>query len=293
MGQFDSASARELITAKSGKAPGQEHRAVREGAGVSFGGALRRWVGYVGLGATCCVLSVVSWRVFQSKFNNPISEQETFTTYTTRPGQRASLTLSDRSRVILGPSSTLRVQTNKASNSGVIVEVDGEALFSIAHAAQTPFVVTAHGVTTRVLGTEFVVRAYDVSLVRVVVRDGRVSVQSPIFTSNNVAIVNAGEAVSATPNALPEVAPIKDIATEFAWANGELVLKDVPLGEAFVRLSRWYGMEFRVSDAILLKKTVNMAFPSGFNQADIDVLGSVVKAHVRRSGNVISFSTVP
>lgn len=253
------------------------------------GSSLRRWVGY----GVLPLLGFISWQVYQSKFNKPASALYEYTTYTTKSGQRASLTLADGSRVTIGPLTTLRVQRGAVPSDGVSAEVNGEALFNVVHVGKRPFTVLAQGVTTRVLGTEFVVRAYDASFVRVAVRDGRVSVQSPIFTSTNAAIVNAGEAISATPNALPVVTPIADIATDFDWANGRLVLRGVPLGEALVRLSRWYGMEFRVTSPDLLEKTIGAAFPSAFSLADIKWLGTAIKADVTRSGNIVTFSKTP
>lgn len=229
--------------------------------------------------------------------HNPESNSTKYTTYTTKAGQRASITLAEGSHVVLGPASVLQVKSAQVDNTGsgngsVEVDIDGEALFSINHAAQRPFTVTAHGVVTRVLGTEFVVRAYDRSQIRVAVRDGRVSVQSRALTPNNAAIVNAGEAVSVAPSAAPTVTPISDLATDFSWANGELVLRDVPLGEAMLRLSRWYGMEFRASDTALLGIRVEGTFPSGFSRSRIQSLAHVVGARAEQSGKIVTFSAV-
>lgn len=262
-------------------------RGILPGKPVGYAGVgktLRLWVGF---GAVTSLIVATSW-FFASNYRT--IQPETYNTYTTQPGQRASVTLWDGSRVTLGPATTLRVNRTRSQDGSVVVDVIGEALFSVNHAAQRSFAVKAHGVTTRVLGTEFVVRAYDPSQVRVAVREGRVSVQSQVFTSANDAIVAAGEAVSITPNALPSVVPIKDMTTDFAWAEGELVLREVPLGEALVRLSRWYGMDFKVADSSLLKARISANLLSTFSEPDIRTLAEVVGASVTRSGNTVTFS---
>lgn len=264
-------------------------KVVRRSAQVSNGrmfsaGSLRRWVGYAG----AAVAVFAAWWAWSA--NGKVAKLDTYSTYTTHAGQRAKVTLRDGSQVILGPASALRVARGESSDRTIAVEITGEALFTVNHATQRPFSVTAHGVTTRVLGTEFVVRAYDASRVRVAVREGRVSVQSLVFTSPNAVIVAAGEATSVTPNTSPSVIPITDLATDFAWAKGELVLRGISLGEALVRLSRWYGMDFRVTDSSLLSTRVAANFLATFNESEIEVLARAVGARSTRSGNTITFS---
>lgn len=253
--------------------------------GVFSGHSLRRWVGY----GTVMVLVAAIWK--GSDYLSGFSAGSKRIVYATQAGQRATVTLRDGSKVTLGPATTLSVlNTYSPNNSNAIVaDVDGEALFNVTSSSQRPFSVTAHGVTTSVLGTEFVVRALDASLVRVAVRNGRVSVRPPALTDINAAIVNAGEAISVSSALLPKVVPIADIASEFAWADGELVLRNVPIGEAFVRLSKWYGIEFRVADPALLDAKVDATFPSVFSKADIDVLARVIGARATYAQGLITF----
>lgn len=246
---------------------------------------VRRWLGYGGVVTAGLVVGLLSWNYLKS---GVVQENQKLSTYSTRAGQRASIMLADGSKITLGPATTLQVQVNKENNS-VVTDVTGEALFTVNHTARHPFIVTSHGVTTRVLGTEFVVRAYDASNIRVAVRDGRVSVQSASLTVTNASIVVAGEAASITSNTVPTISRINDLATEFAWANGELVLRDVPLGEAVVRLSRWYGIEFKVAEPSLLKARVGAVFPTSFNRTDIEIFARAIGAKVNQSAGILTF----
>lgn len=252
-------------------------------------GAKAKWVGYAAVGMLACMVTIFSWKTFLANARHSEQPSKEYITYSTRPGQRAALTLSDGSHVTLGPATTMRLEKNPIVNKNMSVEITGEALFDVTHTAQRSFTVTSYGVKTRVLGTEFLVRAYEASNVRVAVRNGRVSVQNPLFTSASSTIVNAGEATSVTPNALPAVTEIYDLATDFAWANGELVMRNVPLGEAFTRLSRWYGVEFKISNPSLLKSRVNATFPSEFSRTKMDILARAIRARTEYGPNTIIF----
>lgn len=209
-------------------------------------------------------------------------------TYTTVPGQRANVQLAPGSRVIIGPATTLKIVEAKSPKGSITADINGEALFIIEHSASHPFTVTSHGVTTRVLGTQFVVRAYDASYIRVAVREGRVSVHSPAASDANTVMLGTGSAATVASAGLPVVTEVNDIATDFAWAGGQLVLRDVPLGEALARLSRWYGIQFRVDDPSMLGLDVDMTFPSRFSQEHLQLFADVLGASIQKSGSTIT-----
>lgn len=238
-----------------------------------------RWLGGAGALAIVAIVAVtVSVKyipVLRQTAPNPLS-------YVTQPGQRASITLAGGSKVILGPASSLKIHQSN-------VEIDGEALFYVNHSAERPFTVIAHGVVTRVLGTEFVVRTYDASMIRVAVRSGKVSVQSPALTASHAVLVSVNQAASVSTNGIPVVRSITDLATDFAWAEGELVLRNVPLGDALQRLTRWYGLEFRAADPALLAINVEAEFPAAYNRDRMKDLADVIGAQVIQEGNTVTF----
>ena len=90
--------------------------------------------------------------------------------------------LPDRTRIILQPGSNLKYSSefNKIKRE---VYLEGEASFEVTHNASLPFLVYANEVTTKVLGTTFVVRAVKhEQRITVVVKTGKVSV----FTNPNL-----------------------------------------------------------------------------------------------------------
>ena len=83
--------------------------------------------------------------------------------------------LSDNSEVFLSPNSTLSYPSHFTDSSRT-VHLTGEADFSVRKGS-TPFMVYAGGVITKVLGTRFVVRAFEKDLNTTIrVRTGTVSV---------------------------------------------------------------------------------------------------------------------
>ncbi len=90
--------------------------------------------------------------------------------------QDETVFLSDGSRVFLAPGSILKSQAI-FNDSTREVYLEGEAFFEIAKDPQHPFLVHAHNIVTRVLGTSFRVDARRTSDdVTVAVRTGKVAV---------------------------------------------------------------------------------------------------------------------
>ena len=94
------------------------------------------------------------------------------------PAAAVAVTLRDGTRLVLWPASRLRIPSDFGLRTRS-VELQGEAYFAVVHDASHPFVVTAHGVVTRDVGTAFDIRAYaDDPGVRVAVAEGEVAVNA-------------------------------------------------------------------------------------------------------------------
>ena len=96
--------------------------------------------------------------------------------YATRIGEQRDVLLPDGSRVTLNTNTSLTVRYSKSRR--YIELTRGEALFSVKHDSQWPFDVTAGGILTRALGTEFNVDLRQ-SNVTVSVLEGAVQVAAP------------------------------------------------------------------------------------------------------------------
>ncbi|MCP9757202.1 FecR family protein [Lacihabitans sp. CCS-44] len=93
--------------------------------------------------------------------------------------------LPDGSAVKLAPKSKLSYPANFDSNKRVVI-LSGKATFDVAKDASRQFLVFANEVTTKVLGTRFVVNAYENSeQVEVTVEEGKVSVYKNKINAKN------------------------------------------------------------------------------------------------------------
>ncbi|MGW8268802.1 MAG: FecR family protein [Longimicrobiales bacterium] len=116
-------------------------------------------------------------------------------------------------------------------------QLEGRALFAVTHDETRPFVVTADGVETRVLGTRFEVRAMDEGAHRVLVLEGRVEVSNPLGREE----LSAGELSVASPNQPPSRTRPDDLLALLDWAEGALLFQSTPLAQVAREVGRRYG----------------------------------------------------
>lgn len=154
-------------------------------------------------------------------------------------GKRASLSLSDGSRIILNSRSRLVYPI--AINSGKReVYLEGEAYFDIAKDVNNPFSVHTDRCVVKVMGTEFNVKAYqsnathDVVLVR-----GKVAVKA----GNAASDLRPGQMVSASTDKLTEVSEV-NTSLYTSWIDNMLIYDNTPISEIFGRLQEIYGVAF-------------------------------------------------
>jgi transmembrane sensor len=90
-----------------------------------------------------------------------------------------SILLSDGSTIILSPKSRVTYPSSFSKDARTIY-LSGEAEFEVAKDSQRPFYVYANEIITKVLGTRFVVNAFDKDKhITVKVKEGQVSVYQP------------------------------------------------------------------------------------------------------------------
>lgn len=198
-------------------------------------------------------------------------------TYVTQAGQRATVVLRDGSRVTLGPATTLKVAGRTAS-------VQGQALFTVTPRPNDPFTVMADGIRTTVLGTEFGVRAYDDD-VTVAVRSGRVAVQ-PNRTHTS-AVLNAQESIRIDGEKVV-VSRDDDVDAALAFADGKLILTNVPLIDAIPDLNRWFDADVHVADAELAHKRLTATYTDGSRSDLASLLEMTFNARVVREGRTLT-----
>lgn len=192
--------------------------------------------------------------------------------------------LPDNSKVILQPESNLKFETvfNTTKRE---VYLEGEASFEVTHNAALPFLVYANEVTTKVLGTCFIVRAVrHEQKITVAVKTGKVSVyadrkKDSISSAVNEIILTPNQQIiyDKTQRELSKTLVEKPRAILPQEEIRRMRFEDAPVTEIFEALEKAYGVEIEFDETIFSScaMTTVIADDDFYNRLDIicDALG--------------------
>ncbi|MEO8588025.1 MAG: FecR domain-containing protein, partial [Flavobacteriales bacterium] len=172
-------------------------------------------------------------------------------------------TLADSSSVILSPGSRLNARMKNERH----IALSGEAYFEVKRDAQRPFVVETEDVTVTVLGTGFVVSAYDTSnSVLVRVRHGKVRV---VAEGDSVVLVAGGYARYNRAAHLLErlAAPPAEV-----WGDRIIQFEQAPMAEVVDQLQRIFKVQVDLANPAL----ANCKLTASFEDEPIDYILRVI-----------------
>lgn len=180
---------------------------------------------------------------------------EAFVTYAAGHAENRRVTLRDGSILDLGAET--RVDVAYSSGERRLILRSGEALFTVAHNAQRPFIVSAANGEVRAIGTAFNIRVGGRGA-EVAIIDGVVRVDASDAGDNGSgrqAIVHSGQQVdyglTSSQGALTTylTAP-RDIERDdvIAWRRGLLVFRGAPLAEVISVANRYAAHPIRLRD---------------------------------------------
>jgi len=202
--------------------------------------------------------------------------------------------LKDGSKVLLHPGSEILYPVTFGSLREVYLT--GEAFFEIEKDPAHPFLVHAGEVTTRVLGTSFLVQAYrEQKEIKVAVTSGRVSVLSKsaesffklwtstkevILTPNQQLVYNRHEKTSQTQLVNNPRMLVPD-------ASKELVYTNEPVTKLFKTLEKIYGVTIQHDEKIMANCTITTEMTSEGLFERMDVICHVLNASYSVNGTMI------
>ena len=154
-------------------------------------------------------------------------------------GQKSTLFLEDGSEVILNAGSELSYYKNFEKDKRLIY-LTGEAYFKVAKDTARPFIVITEGLQTRVLGTEFNVKAYRGESVKVALVEGSVEINAADSVRFTLMPGEACSYVSQTAAIDKYIFNAKEL---IAWKDGLLYFEEADESEVFRKLEQWYGVK--------------------------------------------------
>jgi transmembrane sensor len=236
--------------------------------------------------AALVTVGVASWMSYRNRPREAVATAPSSRMLATGVGVRDSLTLSDGTRIVLGPLSSVKVAAAYGSTSRE-VEVRGDAWFDIVHDSGKPFTVHAANATIVDVGTKFAVRSDDPEGVSVSVSEGSVSLRQVNTPLEKGVILKAGD--NGLLKSGGDVVARRGSASEddVAWMRGRLVFRGAPLGEVANSMRKWYGIELNVSDPSLANHHLTATFAGESPERVLDVIRLALGAEIERHGDTV------
>ncbi|WP_207421155.1 FecR family protein [Desertivirga brevis] len=200
------------------------------------------------------------------------ANQVSYETVTTANKQLRKLILPDSTEVWLNAKSKIRItQPFVAAGSRSVYLDEGEAYFKVKRDVSHPFYVVTGPLRTRVLGTQFNIRAYQPKKTyQVAVVSGSVAVDKIDATGAFAPMVKQmtkGEVFHVTSQNIATHARDQDTELMSAWRQGQLsYLKGVTLSDLAAEIGRKHDLQVAVERAELDKSTYTIRL----KQASLD-----------------------
>lgn len=224
--------------------------------------------------------------------HHQVSEFYTMQQMTTDTGERAQLTFSDGTQVILNSASTLKFP-EQFNDSTRVVHLDGEAFFKVAQNPHQPFIVEIHDTRIDVLGTEFNIRGWsEDSVVNVVVAEGKVSVNSlsqQVSDNHSEVVLKENYSTAVRRGERPSTPEKVDTRQHMLWIDGGIYFDDASVDNVFRDIERRFNVRIELGREDLKEEH----YTGSFRYAELDEILSVIAASLEleytRSGPEIRY----
>jgi transmembrane sensor len=179
--------------------------------------------------------------------------------YETATAERDSLLLPDGTRVLLGPETELTVSGSFGDRAREIALV-GEAMFTVVHDPDRPFLVRVPTGVVQDLGTSFSVRTSADGGSRVVVTEGAVQLRQSNAPDGAGVVLREGDRGTLPLRGAPVAQPGAATADDIAWTRGVLAFRDAPMFEVRSELHRWFGFDLQLVGATFADRHLTATF---------------------------------
>ena len=154
-----------------------------------------------------------------------------------------NFTMSDGTRVWINAASTLKYPATFAADSRTVY-ASGEIYLEVAKDAGRPFYVVVDGITVKVLGTSFNIRAYaDENDTKVTLLEGKIAAQ----INDKEYTLTPGKQLKRDKTFGETSVRTVDPAEIVSWTRGYYIFKKARLQEVVNTLKNWYGVNIMLS----------------------------------------------
>jgi transmembrane sensor len=186
--------------------------------------------------------------------NQPVSHE--MLTLSTEKGEISNVILPDGSRVWLNVASRLSYPVSYGIRSRNL-ELEGEAYFEVAQNEEIPFEVTSGNLTTKALGTQFVISAYPESST---IKSSLIKGVVEVSIERNQKILNPGQQIILDKVNKNFAVQSFDEECELGWKNNQLIFRLTPFDQVITKLEKWYNVNIEYNPDLFESETLTVRF---------------------------------
>ena len=207
------------------------------------------WNSLLKYAAVIFLLAGVTFVIFMNYTTNPpkvqLTAEPTIIIRENPAGQKTKFFLPDGSTAYLNSASQIKYEAGFQGSERRLY-LEGEAYFEVAKDNNKPFIVSAKGMETLALGTEFNVNAYqETDRVSVSLVAGKVLVQQA-GTSDLTVTLLPGKELVVNPVTLEATEKVFNQDHVTGWKDGNLYFQKAAFNEVKSKIERWFGIEVQV-----------------------------------------------
>ncbi|MDR2919548.1 MAG: FecR family protein [Tannerella sp.] len=232
-----------------------EHKKRRKTDAKKFYYSIKPFVKYV---AIFIIIALLSSNLYQYVVNHKTSDI-LMNIVEVPKGQRASLTLSDGTKVWLNAQSQFIYPTDFSSKHRE-VSLIGEGFFEVTHNDKKPFIVNTDLVKVKVLGTKFNVKAHPDETLLVTLSEGKVEVSDNEI--QNTVTLKPDQQVAYSKEKGFLISEYVDAGSKTLWLERELCFVEQPLWEITKELERQFNVVIMIKDQTLSNEIFTCRFKS-------------------------------
>ncbi|NGM63309.1 DUF4974 domain-containing protein [Sphingobacterium sp. SGG-5] len=165
----------------------------------------------------------------------------------TPKGATFQITLPDGTKVWLNGDTQIRYP-GKFATTKRLVELEGEAYFSVVKQNGIPFIVSTEGQKIEVLGTEFNISTYEETSTKTTLSEGSVRVTSKSLPSTSLQLSPGEQSILYTDGILNKKKV--NLKQELAWRSGIFYFDETPFADIMQQVARWYDVDIRYETGI-------------------------------------------
>lgn len=205
----------------------------------------------------------------------------------TAKGEHTHVFLPDGSEVWLNVDSKLEYSTAYNATNRELKLV-GEAFFKVAKDKKHPFIVAAHDLKVRAVGTEFNISAYETDPnASTFLKEGIVELKYfPKGKNEQTYRMAPGEKATIIRNVKSIKIAEATSGNDTRWTSGELYFENESMDQVFRKVERWYNVKisYQINDFTNETLTVNLKDNESINRL-MEIINEAIGINVKQNGN--------